>query len=307
MRMLFAMLVSLLSFAASAALEQGYHTYDYSLPAATGKNGQVMKVWYYKPSHYTADTPVLFVFHGRKRDADNYSAQWKALAEKYNLMLLVPEYSTQLYPGANGYNLGNVYHAVSRAEVKGLVVPKEINPKDQWSFTLADKIFADFKTREDSHATRYYAYGHGGGSQYLLRMLMFYPEAKIKMAIVANPGWYTLPSRDERWPYGLRGVDVIDTATLKRFFALPLTLMLGDHDDDFNHYLFRNAPEANRTGIDGRFERGHYYFNYARDVTKALNTPLNWQEHTVKGAEHDNFIVQLDAVQAIMGDINESK
>ncbi|WP_115716983.1 hypothetical protein [Gallaecimonas mangrovi] len=307
MKYLLTLLVVLCSFGANAALEQGYHTYNFTMPASTGQGGQLMKIWYYKPSHYNANTPVLFVFHGRKRNADEYSAQWKALAEKYNLMLLVPEFSNRLYPSVNGYNLGNVYHAVSRAELKGQVVPKQINPKDQWSFTLPNKIFADFQHREKTNAKRYYAYGHGGGSQFLIRMLMFYPQADIKLAIVGNPGWYTLPTRDERWPYSIQGVDAINAETLKHFFALPITLMLGDHDDDFNHYLFRNAPEPNRTGIDGRFERGHYYFKYAEAVAKQLKTPFNWKEHTVVGAEHDNYIVQQDAIKVIMGDVNESK
>jgi len=46
-----------------------------------------MRVFYYLPASYRYDTPVLFVCHGIKRNAEEYLGNWirLGLAEKHNV------------------------------------------------------------------------------------------------------------------------------------------------------------------------------------------------------------------------------
>src|SRR3546814_19799672 len=65
-----------------------------------------MPVWTYRSPDTPADAPVLFVFHGALRDADNYVDQWLDLARRYRIVLIVPEFSKKAFPGARSYSHG---------------------------------------------------------------------------------------------------------------------------------------------------------------------------------------------------------
>ena len=67
--------------------------------------GPAMPVWTYRAPGTPADAPVLFVFHGALRDADNYVDQWLDLARRYGIVLIVPEFTKQA-PGARSYSHG---------------------------------------------------------------------------------------------------------------------------------------------------------------------------------------------------------
>jgi ribulose 1,5-bisphosphate carboxylase large subunit-like protein len=70
------------------------------------------------------------------------------------------------------------------------------------------KVFADFRThREKTGHTTSYLFGHSAGARYAHRMVEFVPEAKAKMVIAANSGWYTLPDLNLDCLTALRGPD----------------------------------------------------------------------------------------------------
>ena len=65
-------------------------------------------------------TPVVFVMHGVKREAEEefrrsvplHAQREELLPEKHAFVLLVPEFSQVQFPGRNGYNFGHVFEVM---------------------------------------------------------------------------------------------------------------------------------------------------------------------------------------------------
>ncbi len=82
-----------------------------------------MRVFAYFPEAARGGDPtnVLFVLHGVSRNAEDYFrrivpaepasplGERKVLPEEHNFVLLVPEFSTELFPERSAYNWGNVF------------------------------------------------------------------------------------------------------------------------------------------------------------------------------------------------------
>jgi pimeloyl-ACP methyl ester carboxylesterase len=142
------------------------------------------------------------------------------------------------------------------------------------------------KKRLNNKTEQFYIFGHSAGSQFVHRLLMYKPDLPVAMAIAANAGWYTLPTDNQQFPYGLAGSGV-KKPDLKKFFALPLVVLLGDQDIDTQDPNLRTAPEANLQGPH-RFARGQNYYSYARDIANAMESPFNWQLQVAPGIAHEN-------------------
>jgi len=112
------------------------------------------------------------------------------------------------------------------------------------------------------------------------------PEARVKMYLAANAGWYTMPDFDTEYPYGLEDA-AIDEDGLKAAFGKELVLLLGREDTDFTDPDLRNTPEAKRQGKN-RLARGLTMYHVARTNAAKMNAELRWRVVTVEGADHDN-------------------
>lgn len=60
--------------------------------------GKSVPVWYFLPATATATTPLLFVMHGVKRDAEPYRKEWVPHTEKYGSIIVAPEVSSAEAP-----------------------------------------------------------------------------------------------------------------------------------------------------------------------------------------------------------------
>jgi len=119
----------------------------------------------------------------------------------------------------------------------------------------------------------------------------------MTLAIAANAGWYTLPVRNELFPYGLAGADVSDEV-LRNVFARPVIVLLGDQDIDTQGDSLRRTPEAMRQGPH-RFARGHYFYETAEQEAGQLQADFNWTLVVVPGADHDNGKMAIGAAALI--------
>lgn len=269
---------------AAPAIHEGAGQYVFH-DAATDRD---VTIYYYKPRHYTPDTPVVFVMHGLRRNAAEYRNSWSRYAEQNGLMVLVPLFKRDPYRGSNGYNLGNIFHATTHQQAIGRAKPDEANPRSLWAFTLIERLFSDFKAaRADNHSSGYYLYGHGAGAQFAHRFAMFMPKARVKQIIVANSGWYTMPDTSIEWPYGLGGVPMVNDAMLKAFFAKHVLLLSGGADTRTHNTVMRQSPQANAQGPT-RLARSRHYIDFARARAKQMNTPFNWQRWVVPGVTHSD-------------------
>lgn len=239
--------------------------------------GPPVPVWTYAPEDRPlADLPVVVVMHGVQRDGDRYRDEWIEAAREHSLIILAPTFSDEGFPGAAGYNLGNIRDAETKT------------PLDErlWSFSAIDLLFAEAVNRIGGAQTSYVLYGHSAGAQFVHRYLYFKKDTRADLFIVANAGWYTLPDFGLAFPYGLAG-STLDAPRLICALQRNVVVMLGDGDTDEADPNLRRTPEALAQGRH-RFARGQSFFRAARDQAAVLGVALGWRQLTVPGAHHSN-------------------
>lgn len=237
--------------------------------------GPPLPVWYALPDAVTPETPVVVVMHGVNRDADRYRDEWAGLARQHGLIVIVPQFSTADFPGANGYNTG--YFAERNGSPR---------PRDLWSYAAIEPLFDAVRDRFGTQVPRYTLYGHSAGAQFVHRFVMLTPEARIEQAIAANAGWYMMPDLATDFPYGAKGAPV-SAESLAAALEKPLTVLLGTADTDTAHPNLRTTPEANLQGPH-RYARGLAFHAAGRDAAARLEVPFGWRVEDVPGVGHSN-------------------
>ena len=268
----------------ASSLSTGPGCYQYT-DSVTGKT---LNVWYYKPENFNPKTPVLFVMHGMSRDAVGYRNSWVEHAKSGNYMLLTPEFSEANFPDDQHYNWGNYIQPDGT-----------VNPREKWNYLIVERIFDDFiQSRETTDARQYYIYGLSAGSQFVQRFMLLVPEARAKLAICANAGFYTVLDPGESWPCGLKGTGV-DQAAVLRYLSLPLVILLGDKDIDPDDPQLPTGEDADRQGIT-RLARGVYFFNHGQAAARKFKVPFGWQIRMVPGAPHGGPIIHAGGAQVLL-------
>lgn len=258
--------------------------------------GRPITVWTYRPSQYSADSPILFVIHGNSRTAEKYREAWIEIADKHRALLLVPHFTREDFPEDIHFNMGDMFKMDS---LDNLLSP---NPANEWSYSLIDPIFDFVVEKMKNKSEGYLIYGHSAGSQFLHRLLFFKPEAKVQKAVCANAGWYTMPDFDQLFPYGLKETQC-DTTTLRKLFAKEVTVLLGDQDTDTGHSSLRRTPEAMQQGAH-RFQRGHTFYEACQRMAQALNVQFAWDLRVVPGVAHSNAGMAPAAANALFDKTN---
>ena len=260
-----------------------------------------MTIYYYRPSNLTKSTPVVMVMHGAGRTAMATRIDWSAVAEENGLCIIAPHLSKDLLPGSD-YILGNIM-SLPESEYPEDISSMARNTKELWVFSLIDRIFDDFKTRQTLKARKYYLYGHSGGSQFVHRMMLLYPEGKVERAYAANAGWYTKPLFDIDWPYGIGGMeDIIDSKQVDAYLETPLTILLGDQDL-LDTSSFRKTEETMLQG-GTRFARGLDYYETGRTLAAETGAAFSWEKIIVEGVGHSNREMSLPAAAALIDFLN---
>lgn len=247
-----------------------------------------LNVYYHLPEAYNEDSPIVFVMHGMNRNAAAYREPWIPLADAYGFVLVLPEFSKEFYPGSALYNLGNAAGPVG--------VPR---PVARWDFSQIERLFDEVKRRTGNKTSRYYIYGHSAGGQFVHRMVLLLPSARIQHAVAANAGWYTMPTFDTGWPYGLRRAPATRDK-LRKAFETRMTILLGDRDTNPEDPQLNQLPRAVAQGPH-RFARGHTFYETAQQEAEALDTTLNWDLREVPGVGHSNGGMAPAAADAFFG------
>ena len=255
--------------------------------AFEGLPGTIMPVHYHRPDKYQAESPILIVLHGVKRNADWYRDAWRDLSDRHGFLVLAPEFDRDLFPGGRRYNRGNM-RAKGGAPV----------PQHEWAFNAVEALFDAARAWTGSTRQGYLMFGHSAGAQFVHRMITFMPALRLERAVAANAGWYTMPDKDQTYPYGLDGAR-ITVGRLRTAFGRKLTVLLGDADDDPDHRHLHNTPAAKRQGPH-RYARGLSYFERAKAAAAAIDVPFAWQLEIVPGAGHSTKDVRAAAAAILL-------
>ena len=203
--------------------------------------------------------------HGHGKNAKGYRDTWIEHADRYEFMVVAPLFDPEQW-GGGGYSYGSVIGRDGR-----------LQDASMWSFSVIEHLFDAIKGATGNQSAKYFIYGHSEGGQFVHRLVLLLPDARYARAVAANPGWYTMPRFDIKFPYGLGGSPATE-GSLKKSLGREFVLMLGDRDTDPNHKDLRKTPQAMVQGAY-RFERGQNYLQrspaprHGTEVHVRLETP----------------------------------
>jgi poly(3-hydroxybutyrate) depolymerase len=236
-------------------------------------NGAPLTLFTYKPTNYK-DGPLLIVFHGVVRNAENYRDFAIPIADRFGLLLVAPLLDPERFP-EEWYQRGGLLDAGGKP-----------TPREQWMFNVVPTIVNDVRAREQKPALPYYLIGHSAGAQFLVRLAAYLP-GDARRIVAGNAGSLLFPSRDHEFGYGLGGLppELCDDAMLQRYFAAPLTLYLGTADTTPRRRF--DASEAAMKQGPHRLARNRACFELAQNLARARGWTFNWRKVETPGIEHD--------------------
>ena len=258
--------------------------------ASTHSPGGADRNWkFFTASHPapTADTPIVIVIPGAKRNAAEYRDEWDHLAVANRFISLVIGAKKNRFPSEYEYNLGGVINTDG-----------EWQPTDKWLFSAVDKVFDDFRERFGSSRQKYSLYGHSAGGGFVNLFMLFMPNAKVNRAVAANAPFYTMPDPSKAFPFGLRGAPLAADAT-SNWFSKPIVYLLGDRDTDPRTQPISNGAEAQLQGPHG-FARGLDFFQESLVTANRLNTPFKWRLEIVPYVGHSDAHMASHAVKYLL-------
>ena len=272
-----------MSFASSGVAPEGKGE------VSVGEGDRTIQVFTYKPKGFS-NGPIFFVFHGAKRNADDYRDWSIALAEKHHAMVAAPLFDQERFL-AHLYSWGGI-----------LTKDGKLRNEKGWSFPIATELIQDILKREGDPKRDHYLIGHSGGGQFLTRYVAIEPVA-AKRVVAANAGTYAFPRLDWDWGYGFGKLpkDLQKEDRFKKMVETPMTIYLGLEDTIPSGENFDASSEANRQGT-ARLQRGRNFFEYCQKLAKEKGWKFNWTKVEVPNVGHDaNLMINDLRIEKALG------
>jgi pimeloyl-ACP methyl ester carboxylesterase len=245
-----------------------------AIPTGRGQfEAAQIEVFTYKPAAFR-NGPMLVVFHGMSRNADEYRDHAMRLADRFNLLVVAPRFDCERFPNSR-YNRG------------GLLVNGQLAPRGNWTWSLIPKIMEEVRRQENRPAMPYYFIGHSAGAQFAQRMAAFLPT-DARRIVIANAGVHLAPTRELPFPFGFGGLPpaLSGDESLRRYLAQPLTIYLGTADTLRDDELYVST-ETDQLG-NNRYERGMMCFRMGEKLARERGWAFNWRLVTAPDVGHDH-------------------
>lgn len=233
-----------------------------------------LEVFTYRPPTYRGG-PLILVFHGVNRNAEDYRNFAITLAERFGAVVAAPLFDRARFP-VEAYQQG------------GILRDGVVQPRADWTFSRLPGLMAALRAGLGDPALPCYLVGHSAGGQFVARLAATSGSLGAVRLIAANPGSHVFPDRTAPYGYGLGGLpaEMSDDAALQRFLAAPLTLYLGTADNDPAHSSLDRSPPAMAQGPH-RYARGLACFAAAERLARERGWAFNWRKVEVAGIAHD--------------------
>jgi hypothetical protein len=239
--------------------------------------------FYHIPEASNANSPVMIILPGAGRDAQYVRDGLVTKADQKGFVLVSLEFPNTYFPGADVYNMANIFEDGDNPE------PSSLNPAEEWTFSVIDPLFQDFKGRTGLNTAHYDIVGFSAGAQLVHRFLIFNANAGYNRVVTASAGWYNIPDDGIDFPYGL-AISPMEGKNLQPVFERRNFVIVGANDNDPNAPNLRHTPEADAQGSN-RVERAQYFYQTSRDLAVSQGSPFNWAYQLVPNADHDSRTV----------------
>ena len=236
--------------------------------------GERLELFTYKPANY-AGGPLLLVFHGVGRNADEYRDFAVTLGDRFGFLVVAPKFDRDRFP-------------LDRYQRGGILKDGRLQPREEWTYAMVPRIVEAVRRLEGNATLPFWIIGHSAGGQFVVRLLAMAGTLGAQGVVAANPGSHLFPTRDQPFGYGFGALppELSDDAALRRYVEAPLVLFLGTADTDPNHRSLDREPEAMKQGAS-RYERGLACFTAAETLARERGWKFGWRKVEVPGTEHD--------------------
>lgn len=238
--------------------------------------GLPLDVFTYRPEGTQPDR-LIVVCHGVLRNAEEYRDHAIELGRRCSAVIAAPYFDLERFP-------------IWKYQHGGVMFEGELQPREQWTWTMVPELLTDLKQRMDQPEARVHLLGHSGGAQFLARMAAFVP-LDVDSIVVANPGTHLLPTRELPYPYGFGNLpeELATSEVWRQYLAQPVSLYLGTRDTEVDEHL-DVKPDALAQGPH-RWERGQRAFSLASHLAESEGWQLNWKLVIADGVGHDHQLM----------------
>ena len=229
-------------------------------PGARGLPG-----WAYVPELAPARGPVLVAVHGISRNAREQVETFRPTAMRLGWPLVAPEFGEVDFPDYQ--RLGRVGRG-PRADL------------------ALDDLLATLAERFRLEPQRLALFGYSAGGQFVHRYAMAHPE-RVRAAVVAAPGWFTLPDPRRSYPQGLRVGAELPGVRLApvEFLKVPMLVAVGSRDVERDESL-RRTPGIDRRQGHTRVERAARFVEAMTTAARQAGVPGRIGLRSLEGAGH---------------------
>lgn len=237
------------------------------------KTGEVIKCrlhenkkqryYLYVPTHVKNSVPLMVSVHGISRNARTHARCFAHFAEHYGVIILAPLFDKKSYPSYQRLGI--------KGERPDIALQQMI--KEVTSLTGVDN-------------KNIYLFGYSGGGQFVHRFAMAYPHNIAAIAIGAA-GWYTFPSANQRFPYGIGCHHKLPDLSfqLDEFLRIPTYVLVGEQDTARDAAL-RKTRRLDKTQGKNRFERGQRWISSMQNLANSRNLKTEYRFIALADADH---------------------
>ena len=261
--------------------------FSYNMPS--GEITDTLKVFYHIPAGYDRKSmPVVIGFHGNDRDCSYWVETWKEYADKNGFMFFIPWFTHESFPTRR-------YQETGVKDTEGNILPLKSRTS-----ALVDSLICHILKNSGSNERKVTIFGHSAGGQFVHRFMLLNNSPYVKKAIIGNPGWFTFPSMEEEYSYGIKDLSEIDDNRLRDMLSRNIILQLAEGDTIRESFL-RKTPEADRQGRN-RLERGNKYFETLKSIADKKHWDFNWRKVYVPNVGHDAVAMSRYAAENLLTD-----
>lgn len=238
-------------------------------------DGEPIRVHIYRPKRCaTAPGPLLLVFAGYERNAEDYVRRARRIARERCMTVFAPELDVERFPRAR-YQRAGVSRKASGSDADACM-GELLRGLQDWA-----------RGRVGRADARFVLFGHSAGAQMLSRIAAYCPLPDTTRIVIANPSSHVAPSLIEPAPFGFASVlDVKEReAGLARYLAQPITIYLGEADTGDDR-LDRSRGAQRQGGT--RLERGRNIYAAAQAMATARGWPFRWRLVIAPGVGHSS-------------------